>query len=435
MSAGTIALTNNSATVNGSGTSFTTELKTGDFVYVTVGGAPYTLVAASITSDTQMTLAVAFDGPTTSGLAWNSVAASLLVAITQKILNDFGSVARGRILDFQNWQKIYSDAPSVDVIRPDRTTFTGPSWGYMANQYNNKLDKRSNLADLPNLPASRDNLGVSYGNSAGTVAQGNDARLNTINGKSGGTVNGSIISTGAITGPATGGLGVAAGENNRVELNNSSSGGNTGNPVGWTVYRWYNELVQTGIRRAGDTSIQSYFVALSAVGSFEFSRSGNASAPGTWTNGSDERHKSKIKPVSDALSSVLSLRGVTYDKKDGLSEVGLIAQDVEKFCPDAITTGGNRKFMDGTVIPDFKYLNLAGASAAYHTEAIKTLVNLIDLALNKPDDARAMLAQVKAKAEEIGGRTVENKAPWKESPPVLDVPSNEESANPVESGS
>lgn len=159
MPAGTIALTNNSATLNGSGTSFTKELKAGDYVYVTVGGAAYTLVAANITSDTQLMLALAFDGPTTSGLAWNAVPASLQIAITQKILNDFASVARGRILDFQNWQKIYSDAQSVTVTRPDRTTFTGPSWGYMANQFAGKMDKAKNLDDLADKSAARTNLG------------------------------------------------------------------------------------------------------------------------------------------------------------------------------------------------------------------------------------------------------------------------------------
>ena len=148
MPAGTIALTNNSATVTGTGTSFTTELKPGDFVYVTVAGAPYTLVASSFTSDTQLTLAVAFDGPTTSGLAWNAVPASLQVAITQKILNDFAQVARGRILDFQNWQKIYSDEPFVTVTRPDRTEFTGPSWGHIAKLVDTVEDPLKNLVPL-----------------------------------------------------------------------------------------------------------------------------------------------------------------------------------------------------------------------------------------------------------------------------------------------
>lgn len=139
MPAGTIALTNGSNAVTGTGTSFTTELKQGDFVYVTVGSAPYTLVVASVTSNTQLILSVAFDGPTTSGLAWNAVPASMQVAITQKILNDFAQVARGRILDFQNWQKIYSSDQSVTVTRPDRTQFTGPSWGYLSEQLKDKV--------------------------------------------------------------------------------------------------------------------------------------------------------------------------------------------------------------------------------------------------------------------------------------------------------
>lgn len=434
MPAGTIVLTNKSSTVAGTGTSFTTELKAGDFVYVNVGGAPYTLVAANITSDTQLTLAVAFDGPTTSGLAWNAVPASLQVAITQKILNDFASVARGRILDFQNWQKIYSDAQSVDVTRPDRTTFTGPSWGYMANQYKNKMDKSQNLNDLADKGTAWNNL-AKYGSEANTAAQGNDSRLNTVNGKSGGTISSAVMINSSLTAGQAAGLAVAAGENNRVELNNTSSGGNTGNPVGWTVYRWYNELVQTGIRRAGDTTIQSYFIAMSAVGSFEFQRSGNASAPGSWVNGSDERHKTKIKTVSDPLSAVLSWRGATYDKKDGLSEVGLIAQDVEKCCAEAVTTNGDRKFMDGTVIPDFKYLNTAGAAAAYHTEAIKTIFEILYQLAESPDEALKTLEVIRKRAQEIKNISIKQESPRKEKPPVFDVPTNEEPVNNEETGS
>ncbi|KYP90829.1 hypothetical protein WB91_06985 [bacteria symbiont BFo1 of Frankliniella occidentalis] len=55
MPSGTIALTNNSTTVGGTGTAFTTELKAGDFIGVTVGGAPYTMIVASIASNTQLT--------------------------------------------------------------------------------------------------------------------------------------------------------------------------------------------------------------------------------------------------------------------------------------------------------------------------------------------------------------------------------------------
>lgn len=141
MPAGTIALTNNSTIVGGTGTAFTTELKAGDFIGVTVGGAPYTMIVASIASNTQLTIAQAYNGPTASGLAWYGVPATLKYAITQQVLNDVATNQRGMIAQLANWQKIYSDAASVTVERPDRSSFTGPSWGYMSAQYTNKADK------------------------------------------------------------------------------------------------------------------------------------------------------------------------------------------------------------------------------------------------------------------------------------------------------
>ncbi|WP_336803865.1 tail fiber domain-containing protein [Erwinia aphidicola] len=433
MPAGTIALTNNSATVGGTGTAFTTELKAGDFIGVTVGGAPYTMIVASIASNTQLTIAQAYNGPTASGLAWYGVPATLKYAITQQVLNDMATNQRGMIAQLANWQKIYSDAASVTVERPDRSSFTGPSWGYMSNQFANKADLVGGAVAISQGGTGQKtaqaawNALVQYGTTSTTAARGDDSRLNTVGGKSGGAITSAITVTGSATAGPTAGLAVDAGERNRVEINNTASGGSTGNPVGWTVYRWYNELTQTGIRRAGDTSIQSYFIAMTGAGSWEFQKSGSATAPGSWVNGSDERHKTKITAVPDALASVLSWRGATYVKKDGAAEVGLIAQDVEKACPVAVSTNGDRTFQDGTVIPDFKYLNTSGAAAAFHTEAIKALFSIVEmLALDNPE-VLAVVDKIKASAEEIGKREVESEATWKDEPPVLDVPSNEES--------
>ena len=48
------------------------------------------------------------------------------------------------------------------------------------------------------------------------------------------------------------------------------------------------------------------------------------------------------------------------------------------------------------------------------------------LALDNPE-VLAVVDKIKASAEEIGKREVESEATWKDEPPVLDVPSNEES--------
>jgi len=53
---------------------------------------------------------------------------------------------------------------------------------------------------------------------------------------------------------------------------------------------------------------------------------------------SDERLKENIQPIGDALSKVSQLNGVTFTyKADGKESAGLIAQDVEKVLPSAIS--------------------------------------------------------------------------------------------------
>ncbi|WP_205955181.1 tail fiber domain-containing protein [Pantoea stewartii] len=304
MAAGTIALTNNSATVNGNGTSFTTELKTGDFVYVTVGGAPYTLVAANITSDTQLTLAVAFDGPTTSGLAWNAVPASLKVAITQKILNDFASVARGRILDFQNWQKIYSDAQSVNVIRPDRTTFTGPSWGYMAKQYSNTLKS---------------------GDVGKTVASQTDSRFSTIDGKTGGVITG-VVNI----------------EGNNLNIRSTNPSG------GWPCFITFmaGQGNNVPFARVYQENSGSITIATNVNGTPKYSTfasNGDFSVPGNVTcvalnQTSDRNKKSKIKKIEGALEKIQQINGYTFVLNDSqTTSAGVIAQELIEVLPDVVT--------------------------------------------------------------------------------------------------
>lgn len=147
MPAGTLALTNNSAIITGSGTSFTTEIKVGDFIGITVGGAPYTLVVGVVTSNSQLSLNVPFNGPTSTGLAWYAIPASLKIAITQQILNDIGTVARGMIQEKANWQQIFSETGNVNVTLPDGTTWKGPAWNGIATSLSGKLDKTGgNLA-------------------------------------------------------------------------------------------------------------------------------------------------------------------------------------------------------------------------------------------------------------------------------------------------
>ncbi|MDK1286661.1 tail fiber domain-containing protein [Pseudoalteromonas umbrosa] len=67
--------------------------------------------------------------------------------------------------------------------------------------------------------------------------------------------------------------------------------------------------------------------------------SGAITATGDVTAFSDARLKSNIKPITEALAAVTKLEGVTFERADaqnGRRYTGLIAQNVEQVCPEAV---------------------------------------------------------------------------------------------------
>ncbi|MEY8769043.1 tail fiber domain-containing protein [Erwinia sp. ACCC 02193] len=140
MAAGTIALTNNSTAVSGTGTGFKSNLNANDFIVVVVGGVTYTLGVKSIESDTALTLNAAYTGPTASGAAWSAVANQTLVGITAQIAADTARAIRGLNLDKANWQQVYSGTGNVTVKLPDGSTYSGPSWNSITNLIAGKAD-------------------------------------------------------------------------------------------------------------------------------------------------------------------------------------------------------------------------------------------------------------------------------------------------------
>jgi hypothetical protein len=158
-------------------------------------------------------------------------------------------------------------------------------------------------------------------------------------GMSGGGTSGTVTLNCTIDSPA------------EVGLSNLSSNGNivSGNfTVGGSLY------VPSAIYHTGDTNTYMQFhsadqwrVVTGGVERFEVNNTqvsvtGNFVASGNVTAYSDERLKTNIETIPNALEKVNALRGVTFDK-DGERGLGVIAQEVEKVLPEVVLEGEEYK--------------------------------------------------------------------------------------------
>lgn len=376
MSAGTITLTNGSAIVGGSGTSFAAELAAGDFIVSTVGGVDYTLPVKTVDGNTQVTLVSNFTGPTQAGAAWSAVPRVALNMVTAALVAQSAEALRGLNYDKQNWQQVYSAAGNITVKLPDGTTFTGPSWKYlsdnMATKSGGAVPVNQGGTGSTTASGARTNLGLGnsatrdVGSAAGTVAAGDDSRLKSVDGKTGGGVIGhtyfKIIQDIL---PANGCI---------VASTTQSSTGIT--PAQLQMFC----QIGSGGQRYGflrlyqDSSYKDWYMDYS---------SGNAYAPASWVNNSDRRIKDKITPIDDPLGKMKKVRGYTWVRKDdqmkGAFGIGFVAQEIQEIIPEAVCCSREGSVtVDGEEIENSLALSPGEIAAALHHEAILALMEKID---------------------------------------------------------
>jgi hypothetical protein len=103
--------------------------------------------------------------------------------------------------------------------------------------------------------------------------------------------------------------------------------------------------------------------------------SGDIYASGNVTAGSDERMKTNINTIQNALSTVNNLRGVSYFLADKqIKNIGVIAQEVEKVLPEVVLTDNSPQQLKSVA-----YGNIVGLLI----EAIKELSRKIEFLENK----------------------------------------------------
>lgn len=124
----------------------------------------------------------------------------------------------------------------------------------------------------------------------------------------------------------------------------------------------------------------------------------------TFTSTSDERAKFWIKPVTGALDKICSLRGVTYSMHTTLERTvrnaGVIAQDVQKVLPEAVTVNKTGSTLDKNCFQVENPLSLDyNALSALYVEAFKEMRGLIE-------SQRAEIEALKAEIMEIKNNSV-----------------------------
>jgi hypothetical protein len=162
------------------------------------------------------------------------------------------------------------------------------------------------------------------------------------------------------------------------------SGGNGGfySETGGRWHHYYN-YTNNCVAIIGSTTSSTY----------ELYVTGDIFATGNIVGQSDERKKENIATIDNALDKVLQLRGVTYNKiqtdsekelKDlkGRTEMGLIAQEVEKIVPEVVfyaddidEYGINYPNMVGLLVEGIKDQNKLINSQQKQIDELKEMVN------------------------------------------------------------
>ena len=86
-----------------------------------------------------------------------------------------------------------------------------------------------------------------------------------------------------------------------------------------------------------------------ATSSAGVSVTGALTASGDITAFSDERLKSDIETIDNALDKVMNMRGVSFTKQ-AEKGIGVIAQEIEKILPEVVTDGEYQSVAYGNIV-------------------------------------------------------------------------------------
>ncbi|AFM75929.1 tail fiber domain-containing protein [Escherichia coli] len=366
---GTIAINGNSAT--GTGTNWTapaSQVRAGQTIIV-MSNPVQLFQISSVNSATSMTVTPAAS-PALSGQKYG-------ILVSDNISVDGLALAMSQLIkeydeNIGAWETFATTSANQSItVTINGTAVTIPGIGKLAQKGSNgAVTVADGGTGATNAADARTNL--SLGNSAtrdvgtetGTVAAGDDPRLNTVNGKTSGVVKGDFFTLDNRYGHTT----------QLLTYNPGTVGTHFGgmsmkrpNSQGWILSQYTTT----------DYEVQSVTIGIDAPGAnvnWIFNRNGQAT--GTWVNNSDSRIKKDIKPIPDPLVAMKKIRGCSWTRLDsGVTGFGFIAQEVQEVFPEAVHDFGQSMTMeDGKEVENVLSVDTSGVSAALHHEAILALM-------------------------------------------------------------
>lgn len=425
--AGTLTLTQNSTAVTGSGTAFTTALAVGGFIVVTVGGTAYTLGIKSIESNTALTLQVAYNGPTTSGVAFDYVPFATLNLITSALAAQVTYALRAANLDRNNWQQIFNGTGSVTVTLPDGTNWTGPAWNTLSTALSGKAGNGAN-SDITSLNGIAGTIALKKGGSVSYENPANSAQQL-------GFLNYDYTNSILNIGNAFSEFRIKA--YSRVDLRSTDAAVSTSANPGWvSLYAgsvmanaWVpggtggliyggavRSSLQIGTGNARSATMQYYlnsgtdenilFTLLigGTATNFRMNNAGYGIAPSGWTTASDERIKDNKEIIKDPLDKMKLIRGYTWIRKDiKASGIGFLAQQVQQVFPDSVMNLGSTTLKDGSVVEDTLAPDTTGVAAGLHHEAILAIMDKLETLEKAVTDRDSTIKELQERLKAVDG--------------------------------
>ncbi|EFD4923926.1 tail fiber domain-containing protein [Escherichia coli] len=366
---GTIAINGNTAT--GKGTNWTapaSQVRAGQTIIV-MSNPVQLFQISSVNSATSMTVTPAAS-PALSGQKYG-------ILVSDNISVDGLALAMSQLIkeydeNIGAWETFATTSANQSItVTINGTAVTIPGIGKLAQKGSNgAVTVADGGTGATNAADARTNL--SLGNSAtrdvgtetGTVAAGDDPRLNTVNGKTSGVVKGDFFTLDNRYGHTTQLLTYKPGT---VGPHFGGMSMKRSNSQGWILSQYTTT----------DYEVQSVTIGIDAPGAnvnWIFNRNGQAT--GTWVNNSDSRIKKDIKPIPDPLVAMKKIRGCSWTRLDsGVTGFGFIAQEVQEVFPEAVHDFGQSMTMeDGKEVENVLSVDTSGVSAALHHEAILALM-------------------------------------------------------------